>query len=113
MQPTNNPTYITMDGILTKSTKLQRVQKKYLLTTEGINAPRANKDTKIQSKVTTQNLHKTYSSKADVQQKDKPVATSRVVHRWGQQDNSTVQVSGPACSLFYVLALKYIQRFKV
>lgn len=34
-----------MNGILTKSTELQIVQNKYLLTTEGINAPKANQDT--------------------------------------------------------------------
>lgn len=61
-----------MNGILTKSTKLQRVQKKYSLTTEG----RTHLRQKIRTQINTKKNHytkpyKTYGFKADVQQNDK------------------------------------------
>lgn len=64
-----------MNGILTKSTKLQRVQNKYLLTTEGITHLRQIRTQKNTKKITTHNLTRLTVSKQMCNKMTKPIVT--------------------------------------
>lgn len=67
-----------MNGITTKSTKLQIVQNKYLLTTEGIMLRRQIRTQRNTKKITTHTIQDVLF-KADVQLNKKPRVTFELV----------------------------------